>query len=569
MCLPLSSPQALLTMDTTQNPHRVSGTFEFFPYRGTFGCASAADSEAPSGDAPVVASTAAQDPVTRLTRECNTLRLRLATAERASRPHGDCAQGGIQSDGISAPPSSARTPPVLGLNLAVPLQKANSRPSSLVGGSFTYTYQVPIQAQQNQIPPQTVSPPTQLGQPTATKRNSQNRNQRRRNPPATPPTPPQQQQVQQKNGKNSQPSRQPNNNPLMRAAERCKQLERSMREVEELLRDRDREVAELKKERDRLLAERERDRRIMREKEQQRAHERSLEQAREREREQEREQERQREEQRRKEREAEKERERERRQEREREQEERQRRLSHSASERNFRRARSQTPVSPTHAPYPNGSHVDVEQLAHMRSLDVFLTKTDGWSGAQVIQAVDDLNTEITQFAASATEVCIFERNIAPTSYRRSRQSRRGRGGHFGSVDGRTVDGSLMTPDTAAELAPWLGDSFARILAMRDHEQDPVLVQLALQASLATCCARSLSLFCVGFPSKLDGLLSRVFSHMQLAGASCISLYAPLTDNALQNPSRRPLAGARSRIAPSGLYIRAWRTTPSQSSLPQ
>ena len=82
------------------------------------------------------------------------------------------------------------------------------------------------------------------------------------------------------------------------------------------------------------------------------------------------------------------------------------------------------------------------------------------------------------------------------------------------------LKGSWMTPEEAAEIAPWLGASFAKVLVTRDHEQDPVLVQLALQASIATCCARSLSLFCVGFPSKLDGLLSRVYSHMQKFGVS-------------------------------------------------
>ncbi|KAJ3537020.1 hypothetical protein NM688_g6750 [Phlebia brevispora] len=74
----------------------------------------------------------------------------------------------------------------------------------------------------------------------------------------------------------------------------------------------------------------------------------------------------------------------------------------------------------------------------------------------------------------------------------------------------------MISPEDAADLAPWLGPSFAKILASRDHTQDSVLVQLALQASIATCCARSLSLFCVGFPAKLDGMLTRVFAHMQM-----------------------------------------------------
>ena len=144
----------------------------------------------------------------------------------------------------------------------------------------------------------------------------------------------------------------------------------------------------------------------------------------------------------------------------------------------------------------------DTEQLAHLRSLDVFLTKTDGWSGAQVIQAVEDLNTEITHFAASATESCVFERRTT----RRSRST------------GRLSVASTMSIDEAMGLAPWIGPAMAKVLSTYDHTQDPLLVQLALQASIATCCARSLSLFCVGFPSKLDALLSRVYTHMQSTG---------------------------------------------------
>ena len=140
---------------------------------------------------------------------------------------------------------------------------------------------------------------------------------------------------------------------------------------------------------------------------------------------------------------------------------------------------------------------MDAEQIARTRSMDVFMTKTDNWSGAQVIQAVEDLNAEINQFAASATETCAF--------------AKRGKA--------RSPPPSSDTgPVQDEESAPWLGAAFVQALSARDHTQDPILVQLALQASVAICCARSLSLFCVGFPSKLDALLSRVLTHMQASG---------------------------------------------------
>ncbi|TFY58695.1 hypothetical protein EVJ58_g6258 [Rhodofomes roseus] len=137
---------------------------------------------------------------------------------------------------------------------------------------------------------------------------------------------------------------------------------------------------------------------------------------------------------------------------------------------------------------------MDAEQIARTRSMDVFMTKTDNWSGAQVIQAVEDLNAEINQFAASATETCAFTKRMKARA---------------------PPPTSDTGPLQDEESAPWLGAAFVQALSTRDHTQDPILVQLALQASIVTCCARSLSLFCVGFPSKLDALLSRVLTHMQ------------------------------------------------------
>ena len=96
------------------------------------------------------------------------------------------------------------------------------------------------------------------------------------------------------------------------------------------------------------------------------------------------------------------------------------------------------------------------------------MTKTDGWSGAQVIQAVEDLNAEITHFAASATETCVFDRRPSLSSRSRGRSSSESM-----AVSSRNVN-------EAMELAPWLGPGMTKILATHDHTQDPLLVQLAL-----------------------------------------------------------------------------------------
>ena len=132
------------------------------------------------------------------------------------------------------------------------------------------------------------------------------------------------------------------------------------------------------------------------------------------------------------------------------------------------------------------------EERAHLRGLDTFLTKVDRFSGAQIIQALQDLNSEILQFAASATELCTFDK------YSRATPAR--------------------TTHATKETATRLGPSLARFLSSRDHAQDPILVQLALQACVATCISRALGSFCFGFASKPNAVLSQIYVQMYSSG---------------------------------------------------
>ncbi len=132
------------------------------------------------------------------------------------------------------------------------------------------------------------------------------------------------------------------------------------------------------------------------------------------------------------------------------------------------------------------------EQRALAKSSEVFMTKTDSWSGAQVLQAVQDLNSEILQFAAAATELSSFDK--------------------------KSHSSSKAAHQAVQETASRLGPNLARILSSRDHSQDPMLVQLALQGCISTCVARALTPFCMGFPSKPDGILSQIYAHMYMAG---------------------------------------------------
>jgi hypothetical protein len=145
--------------------------------------------------------------------------------------------------------------------------------------------------------------------------------------------------------------------------------------------------------------------------------------------------------------------------------------------------------------PWAQAMSVRLEQSAHARGLEVFLTKTDLWSGAQVVQAVHDLNSEILQFAASASEFTSFDRqtrSIAPSPPK--------------------------TAHATHELGSRLGPQLTRMLSARDHAQDPILVQLALQGCVVKCIANALSLFCVGFQSKSNVVLSTIYSHIASSG---------------------------------------------------
>jgi hypothetical protein len=133
----------------------------------------------------------------------------------------------------------------------------------------------------------------------------------------------------------------------------------------------------------------------------------------------------------------------------------------------------------------------DEEDRALHQGLETFLTKTDGWSGAQVIQAVQDLNSEVLQFAASSTDMCVFTHG--PSSRKK---------------DARAVK----------DVSTRLGSHITHLLSTKDHAQDPLLVQLALQGCISTCIARAMSSFCIGLQPKSNDLLSQIYSHMHPSG---------------------------------------------------
>jgi hypothetical protein len=139
------------------------------------------------------------------------------------------------------------------------------------------------------------------------------------------------------------------------------------------------------------------------------------------------------------------------------------------------------------------------EYIAHLQSYDVFMTKTDSWSGAQVIQAVRDLNSEVLQFSASLTEL------------------------HYAIDTSNGGKRPVINPNALSQAkqntATRLGVPLMHLLSTRDPNQDSsMLVQFALQATLCNIIDRTLASFCVGFPAKYDALLSQLYLRICSSG---------------------------------------------------
>ncbi|KAI0784199.1 hypothetical protein C8Q75DRAFT_400111 [Abortiporus biennis] len=127
------------------------------------------------------------------------------------------------------------------------------------------------------------------------------------------------------------------------------------------------------------------------------------------------------------------------------------------------------------------------ERTEEVASLKTFLSKTDDLSGAQLLQALRDLNAEIVQLAASVAD-------------------------EFATSLDRRVD--VMRQSDKELVNSALGAGMLHLLASRDHRADPTLVQFAIQAWEVVCVGRVLDSFCFGVPPDVDQVFSKVFEHM-------------------------------------------------------
>lgn len=131
------------------------------------------------------------------------------------------------------------------------------------------------------------------------------------------------------------------------------------------------------------------------------------------------------------------------------------------------------------------------ERTEEVQSLKSFLSKTDEWSGAQLIQSLRDLNAEIVQLSASVAD-------------------------EFASTFDRRVD--RTRPSDREMITGALGPVMTNLLLTRDHTGDPTLVQFAIQAWEIHCISRVFDSFCFGLPGEVDQILASVFEHMHRSG---------------------------------------------------
>lgn len=143
-----------------------------------------------------------------------------------------------------------------------------------------------------------------------------------------------------------------------------------------------------------------------------------------------------------------------------------------------------------SYAELANSVRTLVSSGEELRSLKSFLTKTDDYSGQQIIQAVHDLNTEILQLAAAVSDEFPFTRRSP----------------------------GLWKESHCEFVREAIGDGMLALLRDGDHEDDPTVVQLAVQAWEVWCCRQVLDAFCAGAPPEVDRFLHDIFRDMQSSG---------------------------------------------------
>ena len=150
--------------------------------------------------------------------------------------------------------------------------------------------------------------------------------------------------------------------------------------------------------------------------------------------------------------------------------------------------------------------HMQTTQLLDVRSAELkgaqaFLTKDDRLSGADVIKLVEELNGEIMQTAASMAEELTITEKV--------------QGDGTEEVDREA--GPEYIADAHSRTEEIIGPRMTSLLKTSDHHEDPILVQIALQAAMAAYCHWIASSWAFESPED-EHMLSEVYARVREIG---------------------------------------------------
>lgn len=110
------------------------------------------------------------------------------------------------------------------------------------------------------------------------------------------------------------------------------------------------------------------------------------------------------------------------------------------------------------------------ERKQELRSMERFLSRNDRWAGSDLVQAVKDINQEILQFAAAASETLVQPQQQLNGSSPPRQQS---------------PVPSLGRRKALERVAARFGSKMKNVLEARDHSQDPTILQSVCFTSLS------------------------------------------------------------------------------------
>ena len=158
------------------------------------------------------------------------------------------------------------------------------------------------------------------------------------------------------------------------------------------------------------------------------------------------------------------------------------------------------------------------DRTSELNSLQAFLSKHDEWSGAQVVQAVEDLNGEVARLASAVSECFVVGSDI---------DSDCSDSASVGTKSSPRLPNSKSGQETHDRLKEALGSNFYHLIfTCSDPPSDPsMFVQYAIQAWEVWCCSQILDGFCFGLPSEVERVLTDVWESMKHEGASFFSIF--------------------------------------------